>query len=146
VRRRYVRIRLVTGRTYVMTSRQGLARALWSYGEDGLWTRALDLPLERMLDVGQLAGDLYCAKTSEWLGRRVNAGLCLALAGIQTLEGEPRPPRLLRRRPDRQLPAELINTDPMCVDPELGEVDRLLHARLDIAGGFDSPHPLRGFR
>jgi hypothetical protein len=130
VRRAAVRSRMSGGEFHARTTRLGLARALWFHGEDDLWARARQLPLPTMLDIGERAGQLYQVTSGVWLGRRMTGAIALVLAGIEHFEGRVRKPQRLRRRPEKNMPRELVATEEeRWADPEWQELDRLFWGR-----------------
>ena len=64
------------GQVTISTTRLGLARALWFYGEDDLWPRSLNLPLPRVLDIGIRAGELHMTDyRQDWFVATTDGGV-----------------------------------------------------------------------
>jgi len=96
----------------VVTSPMILAGLLWSYGEDDLWERALQLPPETVADIGERTGQLVLdAALADriWPERPRSTSWGLVVATIEALEGRTRPPLRRRRRPATSKPERLID-------------------------------------
>jgi hypothetical protein len=86
------------GLTFVEVDRWTLAEELWSFGEDELYLRAVDMSDEDMIRVWTRAGKLYMK------GEARSAGEAAALAAVEILEGNQRTLARSRRRPRAQRP------------------------------------------
>jgi hypothetical protein len=85
------------GVTLVSIDRWTLAEELWSFGEDALRDRALELSDEDMVRVWSRAGEIFLREEAR------SAGEAAALAAVSVLEGKRRPLARKRRRPRAQL-------------------------------------------
>ena len=126
---------------YVITSPLSLARVLWWYGEDGLWTPALLLEPAVVADLAPHLAELRAAPgvlELLWPGAPL-ADAHLVLGTIEYLEGRPRPAARRHRRggpmPDRLAVSEYERWR----DPAAAEVFRLVQERTGSADG--GPHP-----
>ena len=126
---------------YVITSPLSLARIMWWYGEDELWTPALLLEPAAVADMAPRLAELRAApEVLEllWPGAPL-ADAHLALGAIEHLEGHPRPAARRHRRggpmPDRLAVSEYERWR----DPAAAEVFRLVQERTGSA--VDGPHP-----
>ena len=75
-----------------------LAEELWSFDEDGLYLRALEISDEEMIRVWTHAGKLHTK------GEARSTGEAAAMAAVKILEGKQRPLARTRRRPQAQRP------------------------------------------
>ena len=85
---------------YVITSPLSLARVLWWYGEDELWTTALELAPATVADLAPRFAELRAAPTMVellWPGAPL-ADAHLVLGIIEHFEGHPRPAVRRHRR------------------------------------------------
>jgi hypothetical protein len=126
---------------YVITSPLSLARIMWWYGEDGLWTPALHL---EPAVVASLAPRLAELRASPgvlellWPGAPL-ADAHLVLGAIEHLEGRPRP-AMRRHRRGGPMPDRLeVSEDERWGDPALAEVFRLVWER--AGSPLDGPQP-----
>ncbi len=126
---------------YVITSPLSLARILWWYGEDDLWTPALLLEPAEVADLAPRLAELRGAPwvlELLWPGAPV-ADAHLVLGAIEHLEGRIRP-AVRRHRRGGPLPDELdLSEDERWRDPALAEVFRLVQ---EYTGSpLDGPQP-----
>ena len=84
--------------TLVTIDRWTLAEELWSFGEDALYLRPLQMSDAEMIRVWVLAGRIYMRGTAR------SSGEAAALAAVATLEHRRRPLARTRRRPQVQRP------------------------------------------
>jgi hypothetical protein len=84
--------------TLVTVDRWTLAEELWSFGEDALHLRPLEMSDDELIRVWVLAGRLY----TRGAGR--SSGEAAALAAVAVLEHRPRSLARSRRRPQSQRP------------------------------------------
>ena len=91
----------------MIVSAIALARELWRYGEDDLWTKALTLAPADMLEVGSRTAELLGSKGIAIWPDGPRGSRPVLLAGIEYLEGEIRPASRNRGRDTRELPSEL---------------------------------------
>jgi hypothetical protein len=84
--------------TLVTIDRWTLAEELWSFGEDALYRRPLEMSDGEMIRVWTLAGRIYMR------GAARSSGEAAALAAVATLERRRRPLARTRRRPQGQRP------------------------------------------
>ena len=126
---------------YVITSPLCLARIMWWYGEDALWTPALLLEPAAVADLAPRLAELRAApEVLEllWPGAPL-ADAHLVLGAIEHLEGHPRPAARRHRRggpmPDRLAVSEYERWR----DPAVAEVYRLVLERTGSAG--EGPQP-----
>lgn len=99
------------GETIIGTPAISLARELWRYGEPELAERAFALRPAEMARIGKRAGALLNSAEADRLwpdGPRYKA---LLLAGVEHLEGKPRPCPRTRRLPECNLPPHLQATE-----------------------------------
>jgi hypothetical protein len=126
---------------FVITSPLSLARLLWWYGEDGLWTRALLLEPAVVADLAPRLAELRAApEVLEllWPGAP-EADAYLVLGAIEHLEGRPRPAARRHRR-GGPMPDPLdVSEHERWHDPVLDEVFRLVWER--AGSPADGPHP-----
>ena len=88
----------------VWTERTSLAEDLWRYGEDDLWQRVLTASDQTMEAIGLRAMDHLLHGQALPSGGSMLISKALALAAVEVLEGDERPLRRDRRRPQRDLP------------------------------------------
>lgn len=117
----------------VFMTPKSAARLLWTYGEDGLWPRALELTLHDMAALAPVFGGVNSRAdlVERYLpDAPVKSRLLRLLPLIEFLEGAPRAPARFRGRPARQMPAELLYPpgEDGWTDPELLELARLSDA------------------
>ena len=86
------------GLTFVEIDRWTLAEELWSFGEDALYLRALEISDEEMIRVWTHAGRL------DMKGEARSTGEAAAMAAVKILDGKQRPLARTRRRPQAQRP------------------------------------------
>jgi len=84
------------GVTLVEVDRWTIAEELWSFGEDALYSAPLEMSDEQLVRVWVLAGRLYEQDEAR------SAPEAAALATVSVIEGERRPLRRKRRRPQAQ--------------------------------------------
>jgi hypothetical protein len=84
--------------TLVTVDRWTLAEELWSFGEDALYLRPLEMSDDEMIRVWVLAGRIYMR------GAARSGGEAAALAAVATLEHRRRSLARSRRRPRAQRP------------------------------------------
>jgi hypothetical protein len=134
---------------HVITSPLSLARVLWWYGEDELWTAALELMPVAVADLAPRFAELRNAPEMVellWPGAPT-ADAYLVLGVIEHFEGHPRPAARRHRR-GGPLP-ELLDLDEeeRWRDPALAEVYRLVQQQTGVPAGALPPwqlHRLRG--
>jgi hypothetical protein len=90
--------RSLSGVTVVSVDRWTIAEELWSFGEDTLHTRPLDMSDAELVAVWRLAGKLYMK------GDARSAGEAAAMAAVARIEGKQRPLARKRRRPQSRRP------------------------------------------
>jgi hypothetical protein len=90
--------RRLSGVTLVTVDRWTLAEELWSFGEDELYLRPLEMSDEQLVAVWELAGKLYMKDEAR------SAGEAGALAAVALVEGKRRPLARSRRRPQAARP------------------------------------------
>jgi hypothetical protein len=116
---------------YVITSPLSLARVMWWYGEDGLWTAALLLEPAVVADLAPRLAELRAAPgvlELLWPGAPL-ADAHLVLGAIEHLEGHARPAARRHRR-GGTMPDRLdVSEHERWRDPALAEVFRLVHER-----------------
>ena len=126
---------------YVITSPLSLARVLWWYGEDDLWSAALGLEPAVVADLAPRFAELRAAPEIVellWAGAPL-ADAHLALGTIEHFEGRPRP-AVRRHRRGGPMPAVLdVGEDERWRDPALAEVFRLVQERTGAPS--DGPQP-----
>ena len=134
---------------YVITSPLSLARVLWWYGEDELWTAALELMPTAVADLAPRLAELRASPEMVellWPGAP-GADAYLVLGAIEHFEGHPRPAARRHRR-GGPLPDVLdVGEKKRWRDPALAEVYRLVQRRAgDPAEGLPPwrLHRLRG--
>jgi hypothetical protein len=110
----------------IPTSRLGLARALWCFGEDDLWPRVLALPLPVLADICRLAGQMSNPDTERQWGHRITKSSALALAAIAVLVGKSRYPARREARDRKHLPSRLRGADLNRENAELAQIRSLL--------------------
>lgn len=94
----------------VHVSKMLIAQALWDYGEDELWGRAL-----QMTDADHIKIERICAwyEAADYplplVGQRITHHHVNALAAITLFEGRVRPLARTRRRPEKGRPRELLD-------------------------------------
>jgi hypothetical protein len=99
-------------------SRTTLAASLWSFGEDELADRALELSDDDLRRVQAIAGHYEDPDHPLPVeGQRISHGHVMALAAVTFLERELRPLARNRRRPQRDRPARF---EPLPPDPATG--------------------------
>jgi hypothetical protein len=86
------------GVTLIETDRWTLAEELWSFGEDSLYTAALQLSDEDMVRLWLLAGKLLLKDKAR------SSGEASALAAVAVIEGKQRPLARKRRRSQARRP------------------------------------------
>jgi len=86
------------GVTLIETDRWTLAEELWSFGEDSLYTAALQLSDEDMVRLWLLAGRLLLKDKAR------SSGEASALAAVAVIEGKQRPLARKRRRSQARRP------------------------------------------
>jgi hypothetical protein len=125
---------------YVITSPLSLARVLWWYGEDELWTAALHLEPAVVADLAPRFAELRSSPgvlELLWPGAPI-ADAHLVLGTIEHLEGRPRPAARRHRR-GGPLPGGLdLGEEERWRDLALAEVFRLVQER---TGSPPGPHP-----
>ena len=128
---------------YVITSPLSLARVLWWYGEDELWTAALELAPAVVADLAPRFAELRAGPELMelvWPGAPL-ADAHLVLGIVEHLEGHPRP-AVRRHRRGGPMPAVLdLGEDERWRDPALIEVFRLVQERTGASA--DEAHPWR---
>ncbi len=126
---------------YVITSPLSLARVLWWYGEDELWTAALELAPSVVADLAPEFAELRAAPELVellWPGAPL-ADAHLVLGAIKHLEGQARP-AVRRHRRGGPMPEVLdLGEDQRWHDPALAEVYRLVRQR--TGSPPSGPHP-----
>ncbi|HEX5088614.1 MAG TPA: hypothetical protein VFV89_12460 [Nocardioides sp.] len=126
---------------YVITSPLSLARIMWWYGEDGLWTPVLLLEPAVVADLAPRFAELRGAPgvlELLWPGAPL-ADAHLVLGTIEHLEGRPRPAARRHRR-GGPMPEQLhVNEDERWHDPALAEVFRLVRER--TGSPHEEPEP-----
>ena len=131
--------------TYVITSPLSLARVLWWYGEDELWSAALELAPAVVADLAPRFAELRAAPEKVellWPGAPL-ADAHLVLGVIEHLEGRPRP-AVRRHRRGGPLPEVLdLGEDQRWRDPALAEVFRLVQERTGVPPDELQPCQLR---
>ena len=129
--------------TYVITSPLSLARVLWWYGENDLWTAAHALAPAVVADLAPRFAELRTApRVVElmWPGAPL-ADAHLVLGTIEHVEGRPRPAARRHRR-GGPLPSALdVDEDSRWRDPALAAVLRLVRER--AGDPSDGPSPER---
>ena len=88
----------------VWTERTSLAEELWRYGEDDLWQRVLTASDQTMEAIGLRAMDHLLHGQALPSGGSMLISKALALAAVEVFEGDERPLRRDRRRPQRDFP------------------------------------------
>ncbi len=125
----------------VITSPLSLARVMWWYGEDELWTAALNLAPAVVADLAPRFAQLRAAPGMVelvWPGAPL-ADAHLVLGVIEHVEGHPRP-AVRRHRRGGPLPEVLdLSEDARWRDPALAEVFRLVQQRTGVSA--NEPHP-----
>jgi hypothetical protein len=116
---------------YVITSPLSLARIMWWYGEDGLWTAALLLQPVVVADLAPRLAELRASPgllELLWPGAPL-ADAHLVLGAVEHLEGRPRPAARRHRR-GGPMPDRLdVSEHERWRDPALAEVFRLVRER-----------------
>ena len=129
---------------YVITSPLSLARVLWWYGEDELWSVALHLEPTAVADLAPRFAELRATPEVVdllWPGAP-RADAHLVLGTIEHLEGRPRPAARRHRR-GGPMPALLdIGEDERWHDPVLLAVFRLVQERSGVAADGLQPWQL----
>ena len=132
----------------VITSPLSLARVLWWYGEDDLWTPALGLAPAVVADLAPRFAELRAEPEVVelvWSGAPL-ADAHLVLGTIEHLEGRPRP-AVRRHRRGGPMPAVLdLSEDERWRDPVLAEVLRLVRERTGAPSGGLPPWQLPRLR
>jgi hypothetical protein len=88
----------------VFTPRADLAEDLWRYGEDELWTKALTASNRKMKRISELSLDHLLEGPTSASGDSMPIARALALAAVEVFEGEARPLKRNRRRPEQDVP------------------------------------------
>jgi hypothetical protein len=88
----------------VWTERSSLAVDLWRYGEDELWKRVLTLADRTMKQIGERAEHHLVHGPTTRAGDSMLISKALALAAVEVLEGNARPLKRDRRRPESEFP------------------------------------------
>jgi hypothetical protein len=88
----------------VWTERSSLAVELWRYGEDELWKRVLTVSDRTMNRIGERAEYHLIHGSTTGAGDSMLIAKALALGAVEVLEGQPRPLRRTRRRPQSDFP------------------------------------------
>ena len=134
---------------YVITSPLSLGRVLWWYGEDELWTAALELAPAAVADLAPGFAELRAAPEVVellWPGAPL-ADAHLLLGTIEHFEGRARP-AVRRHRRGGPMPGILdVSEDERWRDPVLAEVFRLVQQRTGALADGPQPwqlHRLRG--
>lgn len=126
---------------YVITSPLSLARIMWWYGEDDLWTPALLLEPAAVAELAPRFAELRAAPgvlELLWPGAPV-ADAHLVLGTIEHLEGRPRPAARRHRR-GGPMPDQLDwGENERWQDPALAEVFR--HVQQRTGSPLDRPQP-----
>ena len=76
----------------IRTTRELLARDLWSYGEDALAERAMTLSDSEMKTIGEVSARILYASSTGLIAK------ALVMGAIEVLEGAAREPARRRRR------------------------------------------------
>ena len=84
--------------TLITLDRWTLAEELWSFGEDALYAKPLEMSDDELIAVWGLAGKLYVTDDAR------SGGEAAAMAAVATIEGKRRPLARNRRRPQSQRP------------------------------------------
>jgi hypothetical protein len=92
------RTRRLSGVTLLTVDRWTLAEELWSFGEDALYMRPLEMSDKELVGVWRLGGKLFMK------GDARSAGEAGALAAVAVIEGKKRQLARTRRRPQARLP------------------------------------------
>ena len=103
-----------------MFSAEQAAAALWTYGEDDLVARALDMSIEDLRIVWQLAGDHWREDHGLPLRSKLVLDKVTAFACIQFLDGGLRPLATERRRMRKLMPDTLRNARPVAPGTDTG--------------------------
>lgn len=103
----------MAGQTRVVFSADQAAAALWTYGEDDLVRRAMDMAIDDLRIVWQLAGDHWREDHQLPLQSRLVLDKVTAFACIEFLEGRLRPLTTERRRARKLMPEHLRNAQPV---------------------------------
>lgn len=133
---------------HVITSPLSLARVLWWYGEDDLWTAALALSPVVVADLAPRFADLRAAPE---MVERASPGAPLAdaylvLGAIEHLEGRPRP-AVRRHRRGGPMPGVLdLGERERWRDPALAEIFRLVQERTGSSSAGRRPWELPRLR
>jgi hypothetical protein len=107
--------------TFVVIDKWTLAEELWSFGEDSLWLKAVNLSDEELVRVWTFAGRL--------LQQARSIGEAAAMGAVQAIEGRARPLVRTRRRSKAKRPRFDVTRE-----------DRLADAhRIEVSQQF--PHP-----
>ncbi len=104
---------MMAGQTRVVFSGDQAAAALWTYGEDDLVRRAMDMSIDDLRIVWQLAGDHWREDHQLPLRSRLVLDKVIAFACIEFLEGGLRPLTTERRRAKKLMPEHLRNAQPV---------------------------------
>jgi hypothetical protein len=107
--------------TFVVIDKWTLAEELWSFGEDSLWLKAVNLSDEEMVRVWTFAGRVLHEARSN--------GEAAALGAVQAIEGRARPLARTRRRPRSKRPRFDVTREGRLADAH----------RIEVSQQF--PHP-----
>jgi hypothetical protein len=101
------------GSTRVIFSAEQAAAALWTYGEDELATRALQIPEWDLPSLWAWAGDHWRTDHGLPLNARLILDKITAFAAMNHLEGGVRPLAQERRRAKKAMPEQLRDAPPV---------------------------------
>jgi hypothetical protein len=116
---------------FVITSPLSLARVLWWYGEDELWTAARELSPGVVADLAPRFAELRAAPgmmESWWPGAPL-VDAYLVLGSLEHLEGHARPAARRHRRGGPMPDVLDVSEDERWRDPAFAEVLRLVQQR-----------------
>ena len=100
------------GSTFVIFSAEQAAAALWTYGEDALVDRAIQISDDDLPSLWAWAGDHWYPDHGLPLESRLILDKITAFAAMYFLEGRVRPLAQERRRPKNRMPEHLRNAPP----------------------------------
>ncbi|MFL6001636.1 MAG: hypothetical protein ACJ72P_02400 [Nocardioides sp.] len=126
---------------YVITSPLSLGRVMWWYGEDDLWSSALQLTPAAVADLAPRFAELHAAPERIeilWPGAPT-ADAHLVLGTIEHLEGQARPAKRRHRRGGPMPDVLDLGEEERWRDPALVEVLRLVDERAGMPSSTTPP-------